>query len=214
LFFFDSVMQAGLVALGLIGIPPQQPASAGAASKFEASVVRVLAVEGGYVEHRVDPGGATKHGITRVRLAQYRGRPVTKREVQALTTTEAVEIYKTVYWDALKADELPSGLDHSLFDFAVHSGVPRAVRALQRALGLPDDGRMGPATLAATRRVDTAVILPRLRADRLAFMSGLPAWRTFGKGWRARMEALETRSSSRPRMEMADAGLAFTATSR
>jgi lysozyme family protein len=139
---------------------------------------------------------------------------VTKREVRALTKSEAVKIYKAVYWDALKADELPPGLDHALFDFAVHSGVPRAVRALQRALGVPDDGRMGPATLAVARQADTAAVLVRLRADRLAFMSGLPVWRTFGKGWRARMEALEAWTSQGPRVEVADAGPAPTTTSR
>jgi lysozyme family protein len=214
LLFFDSVMQAGIVALSLFNPALQQPAQDGPRSRFEASVARVLAVEGGYVEHRADPGGATKHGITRFRLAQYRGRPVTKREVRALTKSEAVKIYKAVYWDALKADELPPGLDHALFDFAVHSGVPRAVRALQRALGVPDDGRMGPATLAVARQADTAAVLVRLRADRLAFMSGLPVWRTFGKGWRARMEALEAWTSQGPRVEVADAGPAPTTTSR
>ena len=72
----------------------------------KASVARVLAVKGGYVEHRVDRGGATKHGITRARLAQHRGRRVTKAEVRALDRVEAIAIYKAVYWDALKADEL------------------------------------------------------------------------------------------------------------
>ena len=46
--------------------------------------------------------------------------------MRGLTTAEAVAIYRTLYWDALAADELPPGLDHALFDFAVHSGVPRA----------------------------------------------------------------------------------------
>ena len=124
MFLFASVVQAGIVALGLLGVSPQLPRS-GAASRFPVSVIRVLAVEGGYVEHRVDPGGATKHGVTRARLAQHRGRPVTKAEVRGLTIAEAVAIYRTLYWDALAADELPPGVDHALFDFAVHSGVPR-----------------------------------------------------------------------------------------
>jgi lysozyme family protein len=120
-------MQAGIVALGLLDFSPQPP-RLGAASRFPVSVIRVLAVEGGYVEHRVDPGGPTKHGVTRARLAQHRGRPVTKAEVRRLTAAEAVAIYRTLYWDALAADALPAGLDHALFDFAVHSGVPRAAR--------------------------------------------------------------------------------------
>ena len=202
MFLFASVVQAGIVALGLVGFPPQPPRSV-AASRFAGSVVRVLAVEGGYVEHRVDPGGATKHGVTRARLAQHRGRPVTKAEVRGLTIAEAVAIYRTLYWDALAADELPPGLDHALFDFAVHSGVPRAARALQRTLGVADDG---PATIAAARQADAMLMLERLCAERRAFMSGLSTWRTFGKGWSARMNAVEACGPAPVAMQTAAAG--------
>jgi lysozyme family protein len=207
--FFETVLQAGIVALGLFSQSPHQPAAAGSTSRFEACVARVLAVEGGYVEHRVDRGGATKHGITRSRLPQHRGRSVTKAEVRALTKAEAVQIYRAVFWNGVRADELPPGLDDALFDFAVHSGVPRAARALQRALGLPADGRIGPATLAAARNADTTLVLMRLRGHRLAFMSELPAWRTFGKGWRARMSTLEAALSKPARTDVADARAAF-----
>ena len=205
MFFFASVVQAGIVALGLLGASPQLP-RIGAASRFPVSVIRVLAVEGGYVEHRVDPGGATKHGVTRARLAQHRGRPVTKAEVRGLTIAEAVAIYRTLYWDALAADELPPGVDHALFDFAVHSGVPRAARALQRALGVADDGRIGRATIAAAREADATLMLGRLCAERRAFMSGLSTWRTFGRGWSARMNAVEACGPAHAAVQTAAAG--------
>ena len=73
---------------------------------------------------------------------------------------------------------------------------------------------MGPATLAAARQADAAAVVARLRADRLAFMSGLPVWRTFGKGWRARMAGLDAWGAKRPRVDIADAGSAFTSPSR
>lgn len=197
-------MGAGLVALSLVGNFPHRPETVAPPSRFEASLVRVLAVEGGYVEHRADPGGATKYGITRYRLAQYRGRPASKREVSALTKAEAALIYRSLYWEGIRGDELPARIDHVLFDFAVHSGVPRAVRALQRAIGVAEDGRIGPATLAAARQADADVTLFRLCSDRRAFLSGLSGWATFGKGWRARMASLEACSAAAP-VQTADA---------
>ena len=126
--------------------------------------------------------------------------------MRGLTIAEAVAIYRTLYWDALAADELPPGLDHALFDFAVHSGVPRAARALQRALGVADDGRIGPATIAAARQADAMLMLGRLCAERRAFMSGLSTWRTFGKGWSARMNAVEACGPAPAAMQTAAAG--------
>lgn len=198
-------MQAGLVALALAGTSAPAPQPTMATSRFETSLARVLAVEGGYVEHRADPGGATKYGVTRHRLAQHRGRPVSKSEVRALTKAEAAAIYRAVYWDALRGDDLPAGIDHAVFDFAVHSGVPRAVRALQRAVGAAEDGRIGPATLAAARQADADRALARLCADRLAFMSGLSAWDTFGTGWGARLATLEACPTATARVETAQA---------
>lgn len=107
-----------------------------AASNFERALAHVLAFEGGFVNHPLDPGGATNLGITRAMLARARGRPVTVAHVRALTRAEAASIYRRFYWNAVRADDLPGGLDLAVFDLAVNAGPTRAARLLQRTLGV------------------------------------------------------------------------------
>jgi lysozyme family protein len=162
-----------------------------AATSFEASLAHVLKHEGGYVNHPADPGGATNFGITAATLARARGRPVTAAEVRALTRAEAAGIYRRFYWDAIRGDDLAAGLDHAVFDLAVNSGPARAARLLQRVLGLAEDGIVGPATLAAARDADPAGTVRALQRERLAFLRRLATWPVFGKGWQARVAAVE-----------------------
>jgi lysozyme family protein len=161
------------------------------ASSFEASLAHVLRHEGGYVNHPADPGGATNLGITAATLARARGRPVTADDVKALTRTEVAGIYRRFYWDAVRADDLPAGLDHAVFDLAVNSGPALAARLLQRVLGVAEDGVVGPATLAAARAADQAGTVRALQRERLAFLRRLSTFPLFGKGWQERVAEVE-----------------------
>ena len=158
---------------------------------FDLRLPVVLSHEGGFVQHPQDPGGATKFGITRETLARFRQKPVSVEDVRSLTTAEAAAIYRRLYWDPIRADELPAGVDLAVFDFAVNSGPSRAVRALQSALGVLIDGVVGPVTLAAARAADAARLIRRLTRDRLRFLSRLAIWPIFGRGWRRRVLAVE-----------------------
>jgi lysozyme family protein len=158
---------------------------------FDLRLPVVLSHEGGFVQHPQDPGGATKFGITRQTLARFRQEPVSVEDVRRLTTAEAAEIYRRLYWDPIRADELPAGVDLAVFDFAVNSGPSRAVRALQTVLGVLVDGVVGPVTLAAARAADAAGLIRRLTRDRLRFLSRLAIWPIFGRGWRRRVLAVE-----------------------
>lgn len=159
---------------------------------FERALQAILRFEGGYVDHPADPGGATNMGITQGTLAAWRGKRVTKPEVHALSRAEAAMIYRARYWDAVRGDELPSGLDLALFDLAVNSGVARAVRLLQRALHLKQDGRIGKHTLARITAGDTAELIHALCDERRAFLKALSTFPVFGRGWMARVAAIET----------------------
>ncbi|MDB5512508.1 MAG: hypothetical protein JWR08_1991 [Enterovirga sp.] len=162
-----------------------------AVGSFDRALALVLELEGGFVDHPKDPGGATNLGITRATLAQARGRPVSAAEVKALTRAEAGAIYRRLYWNAVAADDLPVGIDLAAFDHAVNSGPARAARALQAVLGLAQDGRIGPQTLAAAsdaRPDDTVRALVR---ERLRILRGLPTWPVFGKGWTSRTTRVE-----------------------
>lgn len=148
----------------------------------------VLASEGGYVDHPSDPGGATNMGITHRTLAAWRKVPsVSKQAVKDLTRQEALDIYEAQYWRTSGADRLPEGLDYAVFDYAVNSGPARAVKDLQRVVGVAADGIVGAQTLAAVERYGAVRAIEGLTARRLAFLKGLSTWRTFGRGWERRV---------------------------
>ncbi|MBV9954513.1 MAG: glycoside hydrolase family 108 protein, partial [Pseudolabrys sp.] len=110
---------------------------------FEPALARLLVHEGGYSNHPADPGGPTKFGVTIFDYRKYVKAGATAADVKATTVAEARAIYRTKYWEALRCDELPAGLDYAVFDFGVNSGVARAAKTLQRILGVAEDGRIG-----------------------------------------------------------------------
>ncbi len=122
-------------------------------------------------------------------MSTWLGRAATKAEVRALTVSAVAPIYRARYWNAVRGDDLPAGLDYAVFDFAVNSGPGRAVMALQRALGVADDGRLGPVTLAALAGKDPTALIADLCDDRMAFLRKLSTWGSFGKGWTSRCRA-------------------------
>lgn len=160
---------------------------------FDASLALVLQSEGGFVNNKADPGGATNMGITRKTLAAWRhvspwsSLPVSA--VKQLTKDEASQIYKANYWRPVHGDDLPKGLDYAVFDFGVNSGPVSAIKALQAAVGVPGDGLIGPVTLAAAARMPTTAILV-LCNNRLDALRHLPTWQTFGAGWTNRVAAV------------------------
>jgi lysozyme family protein len=96
-------------------------------------------------------------------------------------------LYKKKYWDKVCGDELPTGLDLSVFDLAVNSGPGRAAKMLQKVLGVTQDGAIGPQTIAKALNVDSSKLIEDYNAERLAFLQALPTWGTFGKGWGRRV---------------------------
>ncbi|MET7243239.1 glycoside hydrolase family 108 protein [Methylobacterium sp. EM32] len=159
-----------------------------AATTFERALALVLTHEGGWSDDPADPGGATNLGVTIGTLSLWLGRPATRAEVRGLTPASVAPLYRRRFWDAIQGDALPAGLDYALFDFAVNSGPKRAVIGLQRALGLADDGRLGPVTLAALKGRDVPGLIDAVCDGRLAFLRALSTWPRFGRGWGRRVE--------------------------
>ena len=151
----------------------------------------VLASEGGYVNHPRDPGKATNMGITIATLRAWRGTKVTNEDVRNLTQAEALAIYKAQYWDTVRANRLPLGLDYLTFDYAVNSGPARAIKDLQRTVGADADGVIGQKTLdaiaTAVRRMGMEGLINAYATRRWNFVQGLSNFSTFGNGWRRRI---------------------------
>lgn len=150
--------------------------------------------EGGWSDHPADPGGATKYGITIATLSRWRGRQVTRQEVRDLTREEAERIYRKWYWDEVRGEDLPFGLDLVTYDAGVNSGPARGVRWTQAALGVAADGRIGPVTLEAARKANPRVTVQHASDARLHFLQGLSTWSVFGRGWGNRVGDIRARA--------------------
>ena len=174
---------------------PAMPASPAGPSRFIGLVDKLLDHEGGYVDHPSDPGGCTNFGITIGTLKAWTERDVTCDDVKALTKEAAREIYFANYWNAVKGDELPPGLDYEVFDFAVNAGVGRSAKTLQTILAKRDptikaDGAIGPMTIAALSKASLRALIEEFHAARMAHYRSLETWPTFGNGWTRRADAV------------------------
>lgn len=158
---------------------------------FEKSLNLVLKVEGGYVDNPKDSGGATNLGCTKKVWEEWVGHEVTKDDIKALKVSDVAPLYKAKYWDVVKGDLLPTGVDYAVFDFAINSGTGRAAKTLQSVIGVAADGSIGPATLAALETSNIRDVATRICEERLAFLQGLPTYGTFGKGWSRRVAEVE-----------------------
>jgi lysozyme family protein len=146
---------------------------------FETAFDRTIGHEDGYVNDPNDPGGETKWGISK--------RSYPNLIIKALTREQAKEIYLRDFWNRIHADRLDDGVAYQLFDFAFHSGIETAVRYLQRALRVADDGHWGPVSQHAADRTDESDVIMRLNAERLDFMTRLKNWPEHGRGWARRV---------------------------
>ena len=163
------------------------------AHAFDICLAFTLREEGGYVDDPADPGGATNMGIT---LATYRewsdDSELGPAQIRDLSERTARAIYRTLYWNPLRADALPPGVDLSVFDMGVNAGVWRSARILQRALGFTGEavgGSVGPETLAAVAKAAPRALIDELARRQAAYYRELSDFATFGASWLARTQA-------------------------
>ena len=102
---------------------------------YQHCLEMILHHEGGYVNHPEDPGGATNLGVTKIVYEEWVGRTVTLDKMEQLQVSDVAPIYKKNYWNRVKGDQLPSGLDLCVFDFGVNAGTGRAAKYLQKMVG-------------------------------------------------------------------------------
>jgi len=160
---------------------------------FDRCLEKMLKHEGGFVNHPKDPGGMTNLGVTKAVWEEWLGRPVSEKEMQALTPIMVKPLYKRKYWDAVRADDLVAGVDYCVFDVAVNSGPGRAIKFLQSVVGATPDGGFGSITLALVKKAeaDPTTLIKQYCARRLEFLQSLRTFETFGKGWSRRVQEVE-----------------------
>lgn len=145
---------------------------------FDEAFDRLIGHEGGYVFNARDPGGETKFGISK--------RSYPSLNIARLDRDTAKAIYRKDFWDPLGENAHPA-IKFQTFDFAVNSGIQTAIRKLQRAIGVADDGHFGPLSRAALHSLPVSDVLLRYLAERLEFITSLSTWDTFGRGWARRI---------------------------
>lgn len=155
---------------------------------FDLSLEYVLAIEGGYVNHPKDPGGHTNKGVTLRTYSAWVGYPASVEQLKRISHADVRAIYRTNYWDLARCDHLPTGVDYCVFDTAINSGVSRAVKLLQRVLGVKEDGIIGTITIDALNDYrDTEALIVAYCEARMAFLKKLKHWSTFKRGWTRRI---------------------------
>jgi len=148
----------------------------------------ILHHEGGYVNHPKDPGGETNLGVTKRVYEEFGG----TKDMKDLVREDVEPIYKKNYWDRLKGDDLPEGLDLCVFDFGVNAGTGRAAKYLQTLIGTVADGGIGPNTLkklndyVEEHGIEDAI--KNYQSDRQKYYESLSTFDTFGKGWTRRVD--------------------------
>lgn len=158
------------------------------AATFDKAFARLLAHEGGYSDHPADPGGPTKFGVTLADYRRYVKPDATAEDVRAMGVAEARAIYKARYWNALRCDALPAGVDDCVFDYGVNSGVARSGKVLRAVLGLSSASwAVTEEVVDAARKRDAKQIIAAICDERMRFLQSLRTWPVFGKGWSRRV---------------------------
>ena len=157
---------------------------------FPEALAHTLQFEGGWANNPNDPGGATMKGITHKTYADYLGRTVSHDELRGIPDEHLADIYRKRYWDACRCSDLPDGLDLAVFDTAVNTGPAQAARLLQRIVGVPADGGIGPKTIGEVNDYvaerGLSALIDAYTEARQNFYRLLPTYVHFGEGWRKR----------------------------
>lgn len=152
---------------------------------FDTAFSRLISSEGGYTANPADDGNWTggRQGVGELKGTKYgiAASSYGYLDIKNLTLDQAKAIYKRDFWDILgNAD---GAVKFQLFDAAVNHGRGNAIRILQRAVGVADDGGWGPVSQAALDKMEKNDVLMRFIAYRLKFWASLQKFDQFGRGW-------------------------------
>lgn len=158
---------------------------------FERALKITLIHEGGLSVDSRDPGGVTNRGITQ---RTYDAWVIPHKDVRDITDDEVAEIYHAHYWTPAGCEALAWPLNSALFDFAVNSGVSRAVSKLQDILHVAPDGKFGPQTRKLAQERDAKKLAHDLNASRDNYFHAIVLsnsnLQVFLAGWLKRLSQL------------------------
>ena len=173
-------------------------------SNWKQAFEQMLKSEGGFTDDERDNGnklpdgrkGSTMLGVTQFNWEQHVGHQVTHDDMRKLTPADVEPLYKKKYWDVVRADELPSGIDYLVFDMGVNAGPGRSIKLLQTAVGVTPDGGFGPMTMAAVQAADPVELIEKFSQAKEAFYRSLDSFAVYGTGWLNRVADVKLKASS------------------
>ena len=173
-------------------------------SNRQQAFEQMLASEGGFTADERDNGnklpdgrkGSTMLGVTQFNWEAHVGHQVTHDQMRKLTATDVEPLYKKKYWDVVRADELPSGIDYLVFDLGVNAGPGRSIKLLQTAVGVTPDGGLGPISMAAVLAADPVKLIQDFSQAKEDFYRSLDDFKTYGTGWLNRVAAVKVKATS------------------
>jgi len=173
-------------------------------SNWKLAFEQMLKSEAGFQDDERDDGnklpdgrkGSTMLGVTQFNWEQHVGHQVTHDDMRKLTAADVEPLYKKKYWDVVRADELPSGIDYMVFDMGVNAGPGRSIKLMQSALGVTPDGGFGPMTMAAVQAADPVELIEKFSQEKEAFYRSLEKFTVYGEGWLNRVAAVKLKASS------------------
>ena len=141
-----------------------------------------LAREGGFYDDPV--GGPTNFGISLKAFPD-----LTLGDIQSMTPERAATLYRARYWEPCGCGEMPVAIALMVFEAAINQGAARAVRWLQKALDVEEDGLVGRETLDALALADEKRTLQLIAGLRAYAYLECPTdqWRREAGGWRTRL---------------------------
>jgi lysozyme family protein len=158
---------------------------------FDEAFDRLIGHEAGWSDDRRDPGNWTggRVGVGELKGTKFgiAANTYPDLDIKSLTLDQAKAIYYRDWWLKTGADEIDGAIVFQMWDFAVNAGMSTAKRALQRAVGVADDGHIGPRTIAAVKAMTVPDVLLRFNAQRIRHHTSLSTWPTYGKGWANRI---------------------------
>ena len=180
---------------------------------FDRSLKFVLGYEGKFSDVAEDRGGPTNQGITMTTLREYHAcygygdfdndGNIDAEDIRLLDTPgEAEPVYKRLFWDKVRGDDLPAGIDYLIFDSAVNHGSRYAGKFLQRAINrasrnlLVVDGVIGSKTVDAAKCQNNSELTTNILRERDIFYRKIvscdQSQEKFFKGWMNRLAKVTT----------------------
>jgi lysozyme family protein len=154
----------------------------------------ILSFEGGFVNDPDDRGKQTNKGVTIATFRHTFGSDKTVTDLKNITDAEWDTVYQSLYWQQMRAGDIQDqSIANLMVDFAWASGVVRASKYLQKAVGTKQDGIVGARTLKAVNASDAKALFKTLHTQREAYIRSIAkgSQRKYLRGWLRRLDAIQ-----------------------